>query len=297
MHGISFVINTYNQVATVADCVQGALSQRLGDVPYEIIVVDDGSNDGTVEAARSVLGSRDTPPRQVVQFQHAGGVACRQHGFDLAKYELVLLLGGDFVLCDHDVVTKMMNELGDAPFVSLYGPHGGMGTLFKGSAVAAVGGFYLGFNRFGSGYRDDSDLHYRLLDQGRVGRHLPHLDAAFRHLQPRSPGWRGAVSYARTRVAVHQLDALLFRRHPARFGEDFRLLLGHIPHPVDDFKRATGLWREGGRFELSSPQGVVLVRGSSVLARLTTICGGIAYTFAVHAARVWGSLRYRTFLV
>jgi len=297
MRGVTFVINTYNQAATAADCLRGVLAQQLGDVPYEVIVVDDGSTDGTADTVRCVLAEADGTPSRFVQFQRAGGVACRQHGFDLATYELVLLLGGDFILGDRGVVAQMMDELADAPFVSLYGPHGGMGTLFRGSAVAAAGGFCLQFNRFGSGYRDDSDLHYRLLDQGQVGRHLPHLHGAFRHLQPRSPGWRGAIAYARQRVAVHQLDALLFRRHPVRFANDFRLVLGHIVNPVDDFKRATGLWREGGRFALSSPQGIVLVGSSNALAHAVTIVGGIAYVIAVHAARVWASVRYRTFLV
>jgi hypothetical protein len=68
-------------------------------------------------------------------------------------------------------VARMHEQLDPGtPFVSLYGPHGGMGTLYRRASIQAVGGFDLAFNRFGSGFRDDSDLHYRLQDAGQARR-------------------------------------------------------------------------------------------------------------------------------
>lgn len=107
----------------------------------------------------------------------------------------------------------------------------------------------------------------------------------------------GAAQYALHRVAVHQLDPLLFQRHPRRFAADFPLLLRRVVDPVGDFRRATGLWRRGGRLELSSPQGVILLPGTNRFYRVLAVLGGLAYVVAVHGARAAGSIRYRTVLL
>ncbi len=296
--GISVVVNTYNHAATVRRALGGVLTQQLGGRPHEIIVVDDGSTDGTRPITADLAASNPGHEWRIVHLDHAGGVACRQHGIDLAQHELVLLLGGDFILCDPHVMAHMCEQLDPgAPFVSLYGPHGGMGTLYRRASIQAVGGFDLAFNRFGSGFRDDSDLHYRLQDAGQTGRHLPHLRDSYQHQQPRPPGLRGALAYAAHRVAVHQLDPLLFRRHPERFARDYPLLAGWIVHPAGDFNRATGRWRPGGPFGLSSPQGVVLLPGDTPLRRAVVIAAGLAYVVAVNAARLRGAITYRVALV
>lgn len=298
MEGISFIVNTYNHALTIRGCLEGVLSQRCDAKPREIIVVDDGSTDGTLSLVDVLAKDLPGVQWQVFEFMRAGGVACRQYGFDHASFEFVVLLGGDFILSDPTVVARMQERLvKSVPFVSLYGPHGGMGTLYRRSAVMNVGGFNLAFNRFGSGYRDDSDLHYRLVKIGLSGEYLPEFKASYRHEQRREPGLVGAIAYALHRVAIHQLDVLLFRLHPSQFAKDFRLLAWRIVDPVGDFNRATGRWRPGGRLELSSPQGIVLVSGETLVGRTVAVLGGLAYVLSVHAARLWGSVIYRTILL
>lgn len=294
--GVTVLVNTYDHRDSIGPCLASILAQQLTS-PIEILVVDDGSTDGTTEIVHAQLGAKTDVPWRYIQMQRVGGVACRQHGFDIATHPLVLMLGGDCVLRGDTLIEDMLRELRpEEPFVSLYGPHGGMGTLYRLSRARAVGGFHLAFNRFGSGFRDDSDLHYRFLDRGWAGRHLDHLADRLDHRQPRPPGWRGAVGYAMHRVAVHQLDALLYRRNPVHFARDFPMHW-RIIDPADDFRRATGLWRTGGRFQLSSPQGVVLVPGGTLCGWLTAVTGGLAYVAAVRLARLSGAVRYRTALL
>ena len=50
---VSMIIPVFNNLSYTAACVE-AVTQCAGNVPYEIIVADDGSNDGTAEWCGSV---------------------------------------------------------------------------------------------------------------------------------------------------------------------------------------------------------------------------------------------------
>ncbi|MBR4494618.1 MAG: glycosyltransferase [Clostridiales bacterium] len=52
---ISVVIPAYNSESTIVDCIHGVLNQTAIDKIREIIVVDDGSKDGTVEVVKSSI--------------------------------------------------------------------------------------------------------------------------------------------------------------------------------------------------------------------------------------------------
>ena len=53
---LSVVIPTWNRAHIVCEAVESALVQRIGQV--EVIVVDDGSTDNTVEVLAKSFGSR-----------------------------------------------------------------------------------------------------------------------------------------------------------------------------------------------------------------------------------------------
>jgi glycosyltransferase involved in cell wall biosynthesis len=85
---VSIIIPTYNREHTVRAAVQSALEQTYRDT--EIIVVDDGSNDGTEQVLRS-FGSRI----RVIQQANAGASAARNRGLAEARGDMVAFLDSD----------------------------------------------------------------------------------------------------------------------------------------------------------------------------------------------------------
>jgi len=88
---ISALIPTYNRRTQVLRAIGSVLAQT---VPVdEIVVVDDGSTDGSAEAIRSRYGSRVTLFRQ----ENAGVSAARNRGIREAKGEWIAFLDSDDV--------------------------------------------------------------------------------------------------------------------------------------------------------------------------------------------------------
>jgi glycosyltransferase involved in cell wall biosynthesis len=88
---VSALIPTYNRRAQVLRAIDSVLAQTL---PVdEIIVVDDGSTDGSAEAIRSRYGSRVELLRQ----ENAGVASARSRGLREAHGEWIALLDSDDV--------------------------------------------------------------------------------------------------------------------------------------------------------------------------------------------------------
>jgi glycosyltransferase involved in cell wall biosynthesis len=91
--GISIVVPLYNKRNTVARTIESVLAQR--DAPFEIVVVDDGSTDGSGEVA-AAFGDRVTLLRQA----NAGPSAARNRGASAARYDNLVFLDADDRLTD-----------------------------------------------------------------------------------------------------------------------------------------------------------------------------------------------------
>jgi len=86
---VSVVIPAYNAARTVVSTVQTVLDQTVRDL--EVVVVDDGSSDDTVEVARGI----DDPRVRVVARENGGAAAARNTGIAEAKGTWVAFLDSD----------------------------------------------------------------------------------------------------------------------------------------------------------------------------------------------------------
>jgi cellulose synthase/poly-beta-1,6-N-acetylglucosamine synthase-like glycosyltransferase len=87
---ISIVVPAFNAEATLGACLDALLGQTGLAEPCEVIVVDDGSTDGTAELAR-----RYPPPVRLVAQPHRGAAAARNRGAVAAEGALLLFTDAD----------------------------------------------------------------------------------------------------------------------------------------------------------------------------------------------------------
>jgi GT2 family glycosyltransferase len=113
MNLTSIIIPTYNEFMLLQECIQSIRSYT--ETPYEIIVVDNGSTDGTLEY---LLRESIT----FVSFPMNKGfpTACNA-GLKIAKGSSLLLLNND-ILVANNWLTNMLNCLNQAEDVGIVGP-------------------------------------------------------------------------------------------------------------------------------------------------------------------------------
>ncbi len=92
---VSIVVPMYNEQENAAACYED-VTRAMADagLAYELIFVDDGSTDGTLESLRQAAGG--DPRVRIVQLRrNFGQAAALEAGFDLARADVVVPMDGD----------------------------------------------------------------------------------------------------------------------------------------------------------------------------------------------------------
>lgn len=101
---ISVIIPVYNGERFLAEALQSVLDQTLP--PDEIIVVDDGSTDGTAEIIATASANSVVPIQYVYQ-PNQGPAAARNHGLRLAQGELIAFQDADDLWAAQKLATQV----------------------------------------------------------------------------------------------------------------------------------------------------------------------------------------------
>ncbi|MBD2104920.1 glycosyltransferase family 2 protein [Leptolyngbya sp. FACHB-261] len=92
----SVVIPTYNRLPILTKCLHALEQQQPAGQGYEVVVVDDGSTDGTVEFLQR-NAERFTKVR-LFQQDHAGPSAARNLGVEKAIGDVIIFIDSDLVV-------------------------------------------------------------------------------------------------------------------------------------------------------------------------------------------------------
>jgi glycosyltransferase involved in cell wall biosynthesis len=117
---ISVVIPCYNQARFLGEAIESVLAQS--HARFEIIVVDDGSTDNTVEVARRYRDVR------CVSQRNQGQGAARNEGLKHASGEFVVFLDSDDRLLPHAFEVGLQNFGGDQEVAFVAGRCIGLGV-------------------------------------------------------------------------------------------------------------------------------------------------------------------------
>lgn len=94
MVGISIVLPTYNRLSQLQKVLAGLAAQSYSPAAFEVVIISDGSTDGTNAFLHSYAG-----PLQVHPFvqTNGGAAAARNYGLQMAQGDLIIFLDDDVV--------------------------------------------------------------------------------------------------------------------------------------------------------------------------------------------------------
>ncbi|WP_334075769.1 MULTISPECIES: glycosyltransferase family 2 protein [Paenibacillus] len=113
--GVSIIIPTFNKKEMLLECLDSI--EAFTDYPYELIVVDNGSRDGTAEELRRRRG----PLRLAVNQANLGFARAVNIGLMMAKGRYLVLLNNDVLVTERWIV-QLLRCLRESPDAAAVGP-------------------------------------------------------------------------------------------------------------------------------------------------------------------------------
>lgn len=116
---VTVLIPTYNRKTILLKALKGLFLQTFPHDKLEIVVIDDGSTDGTLDAIQAL-----TPPVQIVctKTQRMGPAGARNQGLKIARGEIIIFMDSDIVPCPefveaHVKIHTKDNLIGHGPVI------------------------------------------------------------------------------------------------------------------------------------------------------------------------------------
>lgn len=90
---VSVVIPVYNSAYTIVDCIDSVKGQTYKNI--EIIVVDDGSTDSTMEKVRAIASECNLQKIVIIEQKNSGPSSARNRGIEVAEGNYIAFLDSD----------------------------------------------------------------------------------------------------------------------------------------------------------------------------------------------------------
>lgn len=265
---VSVVVPVYNDPEGIRTTLETLTTQTLSPNRYEIIVVDNGSTDGTRSVVQEFTTS-DSEVRLLVERETQGSYAARNRGIDAARGELIAFIDAD-MSAEPDWLKRAIEavESADADYlaceVELYPPTGreslvgkynrltdldveGLLTrlhfaptcslIVRRNLIDDIGGFDPRFRSSG-----DLEFGNRVFESGRTLHYAPHLQLYHPERTTLRAVMKKSYRIGRGKVELH-------RYYPNRYGSVLRRVanpLVYLP-PAPGYLRTTvSSWEDLG---------------------------------------------------
>ena len=230
---VSVVVPTYRRSQLLDRCLAALAAQDLDVSSFEVIVADDAASEATRCQVEGWAGRCPVPLRYISVTTTRGPAGARNAGWRSARGEIIAFTDDDCIpdrgwltagvaafAADVDAVTgRVVVPVPDEPTDYERNEAGLEGARFvtancfvRRAALEAVDGFD---ERFTAAWREDSDLHFNLLEAGRRIIMAPQAIA----VHPVRPAPWG-VSLRQQRKSL--FDALLYKKHPRLYRGEIR---------------------------------------------------------------------------
>ncbi len=274
---VSVVVPTYRRPELLARCLAALAAQALPPVDYEVVIADDAASDATRRQVAEFASRVAFAVRYVPVTGRHGPAAARNAGWRAARGPLIAFTDDDTIpqpgwlasgagALERDaelaaVTGQVIVPLPPAP-TDYERNESGLETaefvtancFCRREVLEELDGFD---ERFTAAWREDSDLHFRLLERGAKRRKVP--EAVVVHPVRPAP-W--GVSLRMQRKSL--FDALLYKKHPALY----RKHIWPLP-PLDYYGMAAA----------------VVVASGAALGGATLVCCAAAIVWAVLLGR------------
>lgn len=118
---LSYIIPVYNVKKWLRRCVESCMNQRLASDEYEILLVDDGSTDGSSELCDEL--QNETPSVIAIHIKNKGASGARNEGLKVAKGDYVWFVDSDDFIepnCAKQLVDFAIDNVLDVLGFNLY---------------------------------------------------------------------------------------------------------------------------------------------------------------------------------
>ena len=296
---VSVVIATYNRRQLLGEALRALGRQSVPPSSFEVVVVDDGSQDGTAEWLAMLTLPFD---HHVLRQTNQGPSAARNAGIRISRGDIIVLLDDDFVP-DRDLLREHLRIHDSEEGVVVMGPALSLphyrqpwiawqqATLERAYDAMSRGDLEPSFRQFWSGncsverkevlaaggfdpslrFNEDVELGYRLMSRGLRFR----FNASAKGLHYSSRSFAG---WSATHRAYGRLHAGLFRR----LGEDtmYRILVGDWSrrHPLTRWLVRRTVGRRGRLSIATTVLGAAVRLGAfAPMSRFShTVCAALA---------------------
>lgn len=101
MTKLSIIVPVYNVEEYIRPCIESIFRQGLDDADFELIIVNDGTEDRSMEVIADIIGNHDNVT--VINQENQGLSAARNNGIATAKGDYILMPDSDDLLIEHSV--------------------------------------------------------------------------------------------------------------------------------------------------------------------------------------------------